>query len=98
MKILTVETLRKLPFRFVSHLNFGKDHARVLRNDEYGLSITVVTSKPQYRITRRVLIADCLGEKGEADLLSDDFDSEVEAFVASYNNAKEKLGCHILER
>jgi hypothetical protein len=84
-KTLTVDQLKKLPFRLVMHMNGGESFSSMVKdNEEYGLVYSYRTNgRPEYEYTERsISTAD-----GEivADMLSSDFEGELTRFVDKYN-------------
>lgn len=84
-KTLTVEQLKKMPFKLKMHVNGGSDWSGLVKdNEEFGLVYSHRTNgRPEYKYTSRKI--ETTDGEIVADLLSDDFEGELSRFVEKYN-------------
>lgn len=84
-KTLTVEQLKKLPFRLQMHLNGGENFSSMVKdNEEFGLVYSYRTNgRPEYKYTDRSI--STTDGKIVADMLSQDAEGELARFVEKYN-------------
>jgi hypothetical protein len=84
-KTLTVEQLKRLPFRLKIHMNGGEDWSGMVKdNEEYGLVYSFRTNgRPEYKCTERSIATN----DGDIvwDMLDADFEKGLARFVEKYN-------------
>ena len=84
-KPLTVESLKNLGFRMLTHINGGSTFSSMTRdNKEYGLLYCYETDgSPDYKYLSRVIAT--YDGKIVLDLMAEDKAAEYERFVEQYN-------------
>jgi hypothetical protein len=89
MKPLTVAVLRKLSFKQSIHLNRGREHDTTSWNEEYKLLHSVTASRPQgWKIIAKTLSTAITPHVANLLVAStEEYDRELERFVAAYNEA-----------
>lgn len=85
---LTVQKVLGLPFTFFMHLNRGKEHDRISRNEEYGLTLSQTSVRPNYRIVNRSLSSPTRCGDMVVDLLAPDAHEQLVKFVERYNRSE----------